>query len=401
MFNPDSTPVSRGLALPTAADTPAGSSGRRPSAPKPFTMLRHDAQTALLDRLRTRCGSTTRAYIAWALVTELFRIADWKTGEVLGSDVALAVQLRINRKTWMTTAADLAATGVLERIGKAVNGEAGQVVGWRITPTAWLQLTGRQLAAPVQETDSRSVQHLSEDWTAPVRGMDSTCPRNGQHLSEEWTATPPLTSEDVHVDVCRSEDVVDPPTPTPQPAKAAIPKGGEVQPNQQNRSARPAEAAPGEPPADVPPGASDLVDEVLAALPAPFRRQVVDTGGAGRKKLRAAVAPHCELFCPGQLARAVGADSWGGVRDPVAVLVKTKLPAYVDDARRKVDDLDAARKRLAQQYEARDQREREDERRRAVAPSGIAHVRAVLAAVEARKRVVEPAGRRDEDLVAA
>ncbi len=75
-------------------------------------MLRHDAQAALLGRLRTRCGSS-RAYTALGLITELLRIAHWRTGEVLGSDVALAAQLGINRKTWMGTAADLAATGVL------------------------------------------------------------------------------------------------------------------------------------------------------------------------------------------------------------------------------------------------------------------------------------------------
>lgn len=59
-------------------------------------MLRHDAQAALLDHLRTRCGPS-RAYTALGLIAELFRIADWRTGEVLGSDVALAVVSAVSR----------------------------------------------------------------------------------------------------------------------------------------------------------------------------------------------------------------------------------------------------------------------------------------------------------------
>ncbi len=382
--------ASPGLAPPTSADTPSGSSRRRPSAPtEHFTMLRHDAQAALLDRLRTRCGSS-RAYTALGLIAELFRIADWRTGEVLGSDVALAAQLGINRKSWMSVAADLAATGVLERIGKAVNGEAGQVVGWRIRATAYVQLTGRQLAAPVQGTDSRSVQHLSKDWTAPVQGLDSTCPKTGQLMSQEWTATPPPTSEDAPLDVVDVVDVVDPPTPTPPPGRQASFKAGDL--------AGPVEASPSEP-AAVRPDASDLVDEVVAALPGPLRKQVTPQDW---DRLRDALAPNAELFRSGQLTRYVGGDNWGGVRDPVACLVKTKLPAYVDDAHRQVRDLDAARERIARQFAARDRREREDERRRAAAPSGAARTRDALArAIEARKHLVEPAGRRQEALVAA
>ncbi len=356
-------------------------------------MLRHDAQAALLDRLRTRCGSS-RAYTALGLIAECFRIADWKTGEVLGSDVAIAAQLHVNRKTWITTAADLVATGVLERIGKAVNGEAGQVVGWRITPSAYARLTGRQLASPVQGADSRSGQHLSKERTAPVQGADSTCPRSGQLVSEEWTATPPPTSEDASSDV---EDVEDPPTPTAPAGELAGSVAGGLQPDQQNPGAL-AEAAPSEPPAAVPPDAVDLVDEVVAALPGPLRKEVTLQG---RDRLRDALAPNAELFGSGQLTRYVGADNWGVVRDPVACLVKAKLPAYVDDAHRQVRDLHAARERLARQFAARDQREREDERRRVAAPNGAARARAVLAAIETRKRLVEPAGLREEALVAA
>lgn len=108
---------------------------RRPTEPRRGRrgfLKEHRHAAAEFEAVLASISNLRRAAQAMDSLHRLRGLADHRSHEVRLSDTRIAAALKTNRRTWVKVADLLEDAGAIERVGRAVNAEEGQDVGWRL-----------------------------------------------------------------------------------------------------------------------------------------------------------------------------------------------------------------------------------------------------------------------------